>query len=225
MEQTFRGRKVLALAAAIPLVIGLTACANGNDGDKPQSRSTSSANTGGGGSGGGLLPFGPGGNGPGPGPTGPEPGPDPTGPEPGPTGGFGGGGGGVGGGGGGGGATGSDIVRFGNVDLSSIDWQTVCTGTGGTELFVSGSDKKYASSNSADGATFLVTTDSSGKVDSVYIFNEDSTEYLMYSSTSASGSAPQASYANGRVRVAGESTSFSGETQKFEIDVACDVEY
>lgn len=220
MEQTFRGRKVLALAAAIPLVIGLTACANGNDGDKPQSRSTSSANTGGGGSGGGLLPFGPGGNGPGPGPTGPEPGPDPTGPEPGPTGGFGGGGGGVGGG-----ATGSDIVRFGNVDLSSIDWQTVCTGTGGTELFVSGSDKKYASSNSADGATFLVTTDSSGKVDSVYIFNEDSTEYLMYSSTSASGSAPQASYANGRVRVAGESTSFSGETQKFEIDVACDVEY
>lgn len=232
MEHTFRGRKVLALMAAVPLVVGLTACANGDDNDdKPKSKQTRSAENKGDGGGGGLLPFGGGGNGPAPGPT--EDGPNGGG-DIGGGGGFGGGdggddigggetggSGGTGGGGIGGGAGGRDVVRLGNTDLSSIDWQTTCSTSGGYTL--TGGDSKYSSSADA-GATFLVTADSQGKVDSVLLFGEDSSDNVSYSSTTG-GTAPQLNYSSGRMRVTGEGSSFSGDVKKFEIDVACDLEY
>lgn len=216
MEHTFRGRRVLALMAAVPLVVGLTACANGDDSDdKPRSKQTRSAENKGDGGGGGLLPFGGGGNGPAPGPT--EDGPNGGGD----IGGGGTGGGGGFGGGGGGGAGGRDVVRLGNTDLSSIDWQTTCSTSGGYTL--TGGDSKYSSSADA-GATFLVTADSQGKVDSVLLFGEDASDNVSYSSTTG-GTAPQLNYSSGRMRVTGEGSSFSGDVKKFEIDVACDLEY
>ncbi|WP_201521408.1 hypothetical protein [Gulosibacter hominis] len=237
MEHTFRGRRVLALMAAVPLVVGLTACANGDDNDdKPRSKQTRSAENKGDGGGGGLLPFGGGGNGPAPGPTedGPNGGGDIGGGGTGGGGGFGGGDGGddIGGGetggtggsggtGGGGGAGGRDVVRLGNTDLSSIDWQTTCSTSGGYTL--TGGDSKYSASADA-GATFLVTADSQGKVDSVLLFGEDASDNVSYSSTSG-GTPPQLNYSNGRMRVSGEGSSFSGDAMKFEIDVACDLEY
>lgn len=237
MEHTSRGRKVLALMAAVPLVVGLTACANGDDNDdKPKSKQTRSAENKGDGGGGGLLPFGGGGNGPAPGPTedGPNGGGDIGGGGTGGGGGFGGGDGGddIGGGetggtggsggtGGGGGAGGRDVVRLGNTDLSSIDWQTTCSTSGGYTL--TGGDSKYSSSADA-GATFLVTADSQGKVDSVLLFGEDASDNVSYSSTTG-GTAPQLNYSSGRMRVTGEGSSFSGDVKKFEIDVACDLEY
>ena len=242
MEHTFRGRRVLALMAAVPLVVGLTACANGDDSDdKPRSKQTRSAENKGDGGGGGLLPFGGGGNGPAPGPTedGPNGGGDIGGGGTGGGGGFGGGDGGddIGGGetggtggsggtggggtGGGGGAGGRDVVRLGNTDLSSIDWQTTCSTSGGYTL--TGGDSKYSSSADA-GATFLVTADSQGKVDSVLLFGEDASDNVSYSSTTG-GTAPQLNYSSGRMRVTGEGSSFSGDVKKFEIDVACDLEY
>lgn len=233
MEHTFRGRKVLALMAVVPLVVGLTACANGDDSDdKPKSKQTRSADKKGDG-GGGLLPFGGGGDGPAPGPT--EDGPNGGGGTGGGggfgggdggnggTGGSGGGGtGGSGGTGGGGGASGRDVVRLGNTDLSSIDWQTVCSTSDGYTL--TGGDSKYSSSSSEAGATFLVTADSQGKVESVFMFGEDASDNVSYSSTSG-GTPPQLNYSNGRMRVSGEGSSFSGDAMKFEIDVACDLEF
>lgn len=229
MGHTFRGRKVLALAAAVPLVIGLTACANG-DGkdDTPKAKKTSnSANQGGGG---GLLPFDGGGNRPGPAPT-----------QSGPDGGFDGGDGGNGGDGGGGfggndggnsgggfggnggnGGGGGDTVRFGNTDLSSIDWEVTCLT--GDDFMVSGIDSKYASSLDTSGASFLVSSDSQGKVDSVLLFGEDSSDNLSYSPSTGGGDI-QLNYSNSRVQVSGQGSSFSGETMKFEIDVTCDIEY
>lgn len=223
--------------AAVPLVVGLTACANGDDNDdKPKSKQTRSAENKGDGGGGGLLPFGGGGNGPAPGPTedGPNGGGDIGGGGTGGGGGFGGGDGGddIGGGetggtggsggtGGGGGAGGRDVVRLGNTDLSSIDWQTTCSTSGGYTL--TGGDSKYSSSADA-GATFLVTADSQGKVDSVLLFGEDASDNVSYSSTTG-GTAPQLNYSSGRMRVTGEGSSFSGDVKKFEIDVACDLEY
>lgn len=223
--------------AAVPLVVGLTACANGDDNDdKPKPKQTRSAENKGDGGGGGLLPFGGGGNGPAPGPTedGPNGGGDIGGGGTGGGGGFGGGDGGddiggggtggtggSGGGGTGGGAGGRDVVRLGNTDLSSIDWQTTCSTSGGYTL--TGGDSKYSSSADA-GATFLVTADSQGKVDSVLLFGEDTSDNVSYSSTTG-GTAPQLNYSSGRMRVTGEGSSFSGDVKKFEIDVACDLEY
>ncbi|SJM50620.1 hypothetical protein [Gulosibacter sp. 10] len=231
-------RKTLALSAILPLsLIGLTACSGDGDSES-ESRDREPAatqdggagETGSGGDGGGLpFPF-PGaaeqnGDAQAGGEESSNAGADGSGAN----GDAGSGGSGSGGSGGSGGGSG-DVVVYGDIDLSDVNWESMCS-SGSTDAYIIASDGDIAYDAEETGPTLMASTDEQGEPDSLMLSTGDvsgSEPYLFWSSTSGEGDVTM-TFDNGTFQASGTAFDMSdyeySNPLEFEIRMTCDTVY
>lgn len=209
-------RKALAIAAIVPATtLLLVACAGGGEPDDKPKSTTKPQTTSSTPSGAGPLPFPPGGPATSaPAPTSTAAGPTPTqaGPAPttAPT-----------------TAAGSDVVKFGQTDLSHIDWKIACYEGESPSIYGSDANADPAATSSAP--SLWVTTDSTGKVDFILVSSGSFTDPTLYYDASDGKGTVNFSLTGNDVVMNGQAFDFSDYSQTtpidFEIRATCDSKY
>ncbi|MDJ1372187.1 lipoprotein LpqH [Gulosibacter molinativorax] len=127
----------------------------------------------------------------------------------------------------GGSSDGTSVVKYDDVDLSSVNWSTICSTTSGAKYIIASDDDVAAGET---GPTLMVSSDESDKPDYLFISpgGSDSSKSLYWSDTSTAGSVSM-SFNGDEFTATGEAFTFNDYNYEnpisFEVKLTCDITY